>query len=563
MDIYTPQRKKISLSQKDFVCQGGEAQVYAKGTTAYKLYLDPKKAISKAKFQELSRIKNPSIIKPEEYVLDLKGQILGYQMPFVRHADSICRIFTRAFKERNNLGFDTIQNLVLKIRQGVEDVHRAGVLIVDLNEMNILVDHKFQNIFFIDVDSYQTPSFPATALMPSVRDWKYALGDFTENSDWFSFAIVTFQLFIGIHPYKGKHPKIKGMEERMKAGISVFNPSVTTPQVCYPLTMIPPSYLDWYTAVLEKGERCAPPKDFQGTVIYVPVIQRIPVSGSAIQISEFGKYSEDIRGIQTLPNGLLVWTKNNVYLNQNRICPVPTGVTCFGSSKRQGIPVGARVDHGKLVLTNLYDSKEISTEIEASRVTSYEGRFYIHNQDRISQVILTEMGDNLVPSLRLSSNVLPYATQLFSGVAIQDLLGSTFVSLYPAENRSHQVRVPELDGRKVIEAKLDKNVLMVMTSTKRGAYDRFIFKFDEDFLKYDARKIKNVPLSDLNFVVLDRGICINLTEEEEIEVFSASYGSTKVRVVSDPGIGSDMVLYKNGDAVLFPKGDKVFRLRIS
>ena len=47
------------------------------------------------------------------------------------------------------------------------------------------------------VDSYQTAHYPATAIMPSVRDWKVPLHDFSELSDWFSFAIVSFQVFLG------------------------------------------------------------------------------------------------------------------------------------------------------------------------------------------------------------------------------------------------------------------------------------------------------------------------------------------------------------------------------
>jgi len=562
MDVYTPQRTKISLSKRDFVCQGGEARVFAKGPSAYKVYLDPKKAIQSAKIGELSKISNSQVIKPEEHICDSKGLIVGYRMPFVRHAESICRLFTRAFKDRNNIGPDIIQNLVLQIRRGVEDVHRSGSLIVDLNEMNLLVDHNFKQVYFIDVDSYQTVSFPATALMPSVRDWSCKLGDFTENSDWFSFAIVTFQLFVGIHPYKGKHTKVKGLEERMKKGVSVFNPEVGTPKVCYPFSVIPPIYLDWYKGVLEKGKRCAPPLDFHGAAIIVPSIQRIPVSGKAILISDFESFSEIIRGIEMFPEGLVTWTDNNVYLDQVRIALPPRGVSCFGRTKGKHTPVGARIEKGKLVLHTLYNPKEIETLIEATKVVSYQGRLYVQSQDRISQVALMEMGGTLVPSLKVASNILPHATQLFPGVVIQNLLGSTFVSLYPAEGHSHQVRVEELDGRKIIEAKLDKNVLMVMTS-KKGVYDRFILKFEEDFLLYDVRKIRDVALSGLNFVVLDRGICICLTEDEEIEVFSASRGSTKVRVIKDSAIGNDMSLFKKGDAVLFPKGDKIFRLRLS
>src|SRR5690606_19878348 len=145
----------------------------------------------------------------------------------------------------------------------VGNVHSAGIVIVDLNELNILVSKAIDQTFLIDVDSYQTAAYPATVIMPSVRDW--SAKQFTELSDWFSYAVLAFQLFVGVHPYKGTHAqsagidKDKRLEHRMRNNISAFRGDVSLPKCCYPFDAIPTVFRDWLKAVLDDGKRVAPP----------------------------------------------------------------------------------------------------------------------------------------------------------------------------------------------------------------------------------------------------------------------------------------------------------------
>ena len=64
-----------------------------------------------------------------------------------------------------------------------------------------------------------------------------------------------------------------------------------------------------------------------------------------------------------------------------------------------------------------------------------------------------------------------------------------------------------------------------------------VFRFDPDFQGYDIRKIENITPSGLNFTVLDSGVCVSLTEDEKLEVFSVSKGSTSIKSVEDPMLG--------------------------
>ena len=93
-------------------------------------------------------------------------------------------------------------------------------------------------LFIIDVDSYQTPGFPATAA-DGQRPGPPCRG-FSEETDWFSFAIVSFQMFAGIHPYRGNYPALPRPETPDEANVSVLNPRCHVPKVCYPFSVIPP-----------------------------------------------------------------------------------------------------------------------------------------------------------------------------------------------------------------------------------------------------------------------------------------------------------------------------------
>src|SRR5947199_212129 len=142
MEFFIVGQGRVRLGQADFVGQGGEASVYARGDLAFKVYTDPRKMLPPAKIQELSVLTDPR---------------------------------------------------------------------------------------------------------------------FSPETDWFSFAIISFQMFIGIHPYRGLHPSLPDLDARMSANVSVLNPRVSIPKLCYPFSVIPQAYRDWYRAIFEDGKRVPPP----------------------------------------------------------------------------------------------------------------------------------------------------------------------------------------------------------------------------------------------------------------------------------------------------------------
>ena len=558
MDVFIKGKGKIGLGQGDFVAQGGEGAVYAKGDTAYKIYADAGKMIPVAKIQELAALSLPTILRPCDVLLDRGNTPIGYTMPRVKDPVSLCQAFTRAFRDRNNVSPDAMLALVRKLQAGVQHVHDKGMLIVDLNEMNFLLDAKLADVLFIDVDSYQTPGFKATALMDSVRDRHCHNNQFTPDTDWFSFGIVSFQMFIGIHPYKGKHPTLADMDARMMQNISALNPAVSVPKVCYAFDVIPQAYLFWYKAVFEQGKRCAPPFDLNAPLILTPTAQRVT-----------GSDKLQIRALGTFPASLVLPVPQAGYL-----CGVTAeGVTLRGKilvsdsnarivfTPRMNTLLAATLQDGLVSFFDVMQNKPLPTTLAADAITTYGDRLYIKNGMGLYEVEFLELPAAPQPALKMIGGVLPNATQVFEGVVAQNLLGATYVSLFPRSGVCHSVRIKELDGYRIVDGKFDNNVLMLV-GEKQGAYSKFILRFDAAYAAYDMRIVGDIVYTGLNFVTLDNGICLHLNDDEELEIFSNRLHATGLNLLTDAALQGAR-LFKHGTQALFSRGDTLYSMTMN
>jgi len=564
------QGNAINLLKQNYLGGGGEGNVYVQGSTAYKVYHDPSKMLPLGKIHELQALTDPLIIKPEQAVKDSHGTPIGYTMRFVKDTHTLCELFPPAFRQRSSITPQMTLDLVLSLQERVRNTHKAGVLVVDLNEMNYLVDAGFTKVYAIDVDSYQTAHFPATAIMQSVRDPQVQNLDWTELSDWFSFACVAFNLFVGIHPYKGKHPSIKGFEDRMKAGASVFDSQVRVPRMVLPFTVIPDTYRAWFKAVLQDGKRLPPPGDLHGVLVVAPVV-RLVAGTDKLDVQTVWDFPDTVRGLWDHEGACLVWTDGGLYLGNRRLRGPVGGIAGVGFTPRRNKPIVAGTSGGNLRLLDATTDTEVPVNLQADAVMSHGGHIYVRTGDTILEIILNDLGGNakVLASTKTACTCMEHATRLFPGVAVQDLLGKTWVSLFPKSGWTHQIALPELDEYRITEAKYDNapgrqaetGVLMV-TGVKGGQTDRLVFRFDSSFKTYDVRKVEDVVPTGLNFVVLDTGVCICMTEEEKLEVFSVRRGSTGMKVVDDPTLAADMRLHRQGVRVVLPRRNRVQSMRL-
>ena len=290
---------KVVVTDNNYLGAGGEATVYAKDQLAIKIYHDPSRMIPIQKIEELRQIKDARVLIPKHIVYKGGSSPVGYATLFKADTHPLCKLFTKTFKMKNNVSNEAVNAMVAQMQETIGNIHAADCLIVDLNEMNEIVSPKFDEVFFIDVDSYETPSFRATAIMESIRDHSVKKQLWTEGSDWYSFAILSFQMWIGIHPYKGKHPDYKPTEwiQRMIDGVSVFDPKSNLPRTCSDLSVIPKSHLSWLKDIFVNDARCAPPKMGDAMVISVPTAFKFVSASKSFETKLLETCLENIKSV--------------------------------------------------------------------------------------------------------------------------------------------------------------------------------------------------------------------------------------------------------------------------
>jgi serine/threonine protein kinase len=548
--------RAISLTQNDFLAQGGEGAIYVKGDTAYKLYLDPSRMIPTGKIRELSVLSSPAIIKPDIVIYE-NGRECGYTMQYVKDTYPLCQLFTKAFRDRVGLTSDMVIALVRDFQKTITHIHEKKVLVVDLNEMNFLADHNFKTIYAIDVDSYQTPSYPATAIMESIRDRHNK--KFDEGTDWFAFAIVSFQMFIGIHPYKGKHPTLKDFDSRMLANVSVFNPSVSVPKVTLPFDVIPPIYQQWYKAVFEKGIRVPPPESLVAVINTIAATHATVIS-QVFTIIPVAEYDQEIREYWVNNSASLAIGKDEIYVETNgfkRSIKVNLTSCKFAGGFYGSCPLLLIQESGKnATIYNHHSGEVLETILKIDQSMSYKGRIYTTVGEYVYEMKYENPGSRGLVVPQVVANVLPHASKMFPGVIVQDLLGTCYVSVFPQSGECYQIRINEIKGYKLVDAKFDNGILMFV-GNKKGIYDRFVFSIKDDQI-LETRKIENVSYNSLNFITLNSGICVGINEDDKIELFYSN-AINKVKLIEDSRINGQHMVRTDGDRVLFIEGNKIIQ----
>ena len=72
---------------------------------------------------------------------------------------------------------------------------------------------------------------------------------------------------------------------------------------------------------------------------------------------------------------------------------------------------------------------------------------------------------------------------MYDGVAIQNMLGTWYAAIFPNTMASFLIRLDELQGYRIIDAKFMDKILVVI-GEKNGKYDRFILAADSMFSKF-------------------------------------------------------------------------------
>jgi hypothetical protein len=320
--------------------------------------------------------------------------------------------------------------------------------------------------------------------------------------------------------------------------------------------VIPSAYIEWYRAVFEDGRRTPPPDEAVAAVVLASAAVNRRTGSDHFDITELLELDTEV--LHFFDNFIV--TARSTYAAGRKLAETGGDVKLAITPRNRHL-IAACLAGRALTLHDLTSNREVKAEIEVEQAMSYEGRLYVKHESSLFQIEFIETSSVTTASLKRVGNVLKNATRLFEGVAIQNLLGAYYASFLSAPGACYQTRMKELDEYQLIDARLSRNVLIVV-GTKNGAYDKLVFRFGGDFQRYDVRITRDTQLAEIDFTVLDTGICLHVTENDELEVFAAAAGSTGLKILSDPAIQSDARLFHLGRQALFARGNKLYRFAL-
>jgi hypothetical protein len=306
----------------------------------------------------------------------------------------------------------------------------------------------------------------------------------------------------------------------------------------------------------------APPLDFEAAIELVTQIKEI-VGSDLFNIELVEEYQNNILDCCCSPMNRVVVLPDDVYVGKRHCKKFWLGEYVIGFLPVTEEPVVAYLEGNELRLFNLATYKTIgfNGSMNGDAIMQSGGRIYLKNGTTVVEVGFYGTGDVIRASFKKVGNVLdmPEATKVFPGVIVQILLNRYVVSVFPETGRCFQVGIEELDGYRLVDAKYENNVLMIV-GEKAGQYDRFVLRFNRDYQGYHLRKVENITHTGLNFTVNDAGVCMMVNEEEKVEAFSNLSNTTQVKMMEDPAIAGDMQLFHDGTAMLFAQGKKLYKI---
>jgi len=518
---------KVTIPETNYKGGGGEGKVYFLGGTAYKIYHDPiSKMIPIGKILELTKIKSPRVLGPKEIINNPKNNTpIGFTMPYISDSGFLCWLFNKGYKQKNGIDIQLINKLVSQMSKTFDEIHSNGCIIADPNEMNFLISKNHNDIYFIDVDSYQTPSYRGTAVMKTVWDRKMPLGQFNKMTDYFGLAIITFQLYIGVHPYKCKHPGFKDVDIQkdlilMDHNISIFNKDVSLPRNAMPLNIIPDNMLDWYKNVFINGVRCLPPNPNEPLTIFVN--QQIKILSSLLKQKDIYTFSENIIKYFNINLNDYFITKNAIYNKENKIKSITNNKDIYLIKIVNDIS-NIAVISGNIndIEIHLIDNTYIGSIYSNIPIIIDGENIYCSSNGTMYRYYISKISDNKYMLLsEKMCTVFESTAKSFKKIILQDAIGTCW-AIIPVDNKKiANIRIKELDNHRILHGifeYIDNTKFAIIISEYKGEFKRTFLEFNKNF-EYTIVSTNCSSNDSANLTILANGIGVSFIDDK-LELF--------------------------------------------
>jgi len=546
--------KIINFSTDDFLARGGQGSVYVKGNTVYKVYTNLTEMITSGKMKELQMINHPNIIIPEKFLTDSGNNNIGFTMPYIKNTVPLIKIFNNGY--RDSVGFDGNDaiNLINKMEKIIQYIHDKKIIQVDGNELNYLMNFDHSEPYFIDTDSFQTSNYPATVIKPNIRDW--STSGFSELTDWYSFAIIACQIFIGIHPFKGRHPGYgKDIKQRSIDCISIFNKDTRVNGSVRDFSYIPEGYMEWFIKLFEKGERIPPPT-VSGT-LKLKINTKTIIGNNLIDILLIKEYScSKIINYKSNENDHYLLTDQGIE-SEKVIMNFPHKINFLMIDKDLLLIKKDNFNTLKIKSRNF----DFNHSITCEQYFIYDNKLYIKNGSRLVEYIFKFLNSKYVIKNKII-NIHPNSSKFHNGVISQVIFNKVILTIPVESNLIFNKIIKELENFNVIDAKYEKRVCILILENKiSGNIDRARIIFNKNYSKYSFALFKDVDYI-INFTVLDKGLVLEINEDGIMEVYFNNMDKILIKELKDDNISASWNLTHNLNDAMFFKDNKIFKLKM-
>ena len=284
MQVYL-QGQPLQLHPQQVLGKGGEADIFRLGSDrALKLFKPPdhpdyqhqpqaqqaaaqRLAEHQQKLRQFPRVLPARVVQPLELVTDRSGQtILGYTMLLIAPADPLWRYSDRGFHNQG-LRQATVVEIFQDLHATVTQLHAAGIVIGDFNDLNVLVQGSAA--YCIDADSYQFAGFRCHLFTTSVVDPCHCdpaavplilAQPHNENSDWYAFNVLLLQSLLCVGPYGGVYKPADPQQwvspaARPLQRLTIFHPDVRYPKPAFPYASLPDDLLQHFYQTFTQDQR--------------------------------------------------------------------------------------------------------------------------------------------------------------------------------------------------------------------------------------------------------------------------------------------------------------------
>ncbi len=191
------------------------------------------------------------------------GPVVGYVMPLVAGADPLWQLGDLSVRHQPGAGNRAVA-VLRDLHATVAAVHRAGVVIGDFNDLNVLVAGARAHL--IDADSFQygrwrctmfTDRFVDPRLCPAGALVPHQPHD--PDSDWYAFAAMLVRALLGVGPWGGVHRPPSGAAvpagSRVQRRLSLFAADIVQPRAAISTRALPDELAGHLQQVFERDLR--------------------------------------------------------------------------------------------------------------------------------------------------------------------------------------------------------------------------------------------------------------------------------------------------------------------